>query len=65
MSNINKLVTVALVGLPLTAGAHGIEVHVGYGFWHDLMHIAPFIGGGLLMAAMIVAFLRWQDHVTY
>lgn len=64
MSNMKALIPVALAALPVTAGAHGIEFHLGYGFWHDLLHLAPFVGGGLLGACLIFAFIRWQDAST-
>jgi len=61
MSNMKTLIVVGLAALPATAAAHGVEFHTGFGFWHDIAHIAPFIIGGALAATMIFAFVRWQD----
>jgi hypothetical protein len=66
MSNMKALIPVALAALPMTAWAHGAEFHLGFGFgfWHDVTHLAPVIGGALLGACLIFAFIRWQDTTT-
>lgn len=61
MSNMKALITVALTVLPLTAGAHGIEFHTGFGFWHDLMHLTPYVGGALVAVGLVIGFLRWHN----